>query len=112
MELPFFVRKKSGELLVVCDFRAMNKIAVPDANPLPLSTEALDQVNGATVFSKIDLFGPYHQMRILDEEIHKTAIRTRYGSLEWTVLCFELTNAPASFMGLLLILLNDLTVSA
>ncbi len=60
----FFVKKKSGDLRMVCDYRALNKITIQDSNPLPLITEALDQVAGARIFSKIDLLGAYHQMRI------------------------------------------------
>lgn len=103
-----FVKKKSGELRMVCDYRALNKITIPDSNPLPLISEALHQVSGATVFSKTDLLGAYHQMRIREEDIPKTAIRTRYGPYEWTVLCFGLTNAPASFTRLLTSLLREL----
>ena len=78
----FFVRKKEGDLRLVCDYRALNKLTIPDANPVPLISEALDQVSDGTVFSKIDLLGAYRQMRIREEDIPKTAIRTRYGSFE------------------------------
>jgi len=104
----FFVKKKEGDLRMVCDYRALNKITVPDSNPVPLISEAIDQVSGATIFSKIDLLGAYHQMRLREEEIPKTAIRTRYGSFEWRVLCFGLMNAPASVTRLLSTLLRDL----
>ena len=104
----FFVKKKEGDLRMVCDYRALNKITIPDSNPLPLIDEALDQVAGAKVFSKIDLIGAYHQMRIKQEDCQKTAIRTRFGSFEWRVLTFGLTNAPASFTRLLSTLLRNL----
>ena len=104
----FFVKKKTGELRMVCDYSALNKITIPDVNPLPLISEALDQVSGARFFSKIDLLGAYHQMHIREVDIPKTAIRTRYGSYEWKVLCFGLTNAPASFTRLLSTLLRDM----
>lgn len=104
----FFVKKKSGELRMVCDYRALNKITIKDSNPLPLINEALDQVSGATIFSQIDLIGAYHQIRVREMDIPKTAIRTRYGSFEWTVLCFGLTNAPATFTRLLTSLLHEL----
>eukprot|EP00171_Calliarthron_tuberculosum_P022005 IDg22005t1 len=97
----FFIKKKSGDLRMVCDYRALNKITIQDSNPLPLISEALDQVAGANIFSKIDLLGAYHQMRIREEDCPKTAIRTRFGSFEWRVLCFGLTNAPASFSRLI-----------
>ena len=82
---------------MVCDYCALNKITIPDSNPLPLLSETIDQVSGSVIFSQIDLIGAYHQMRIVDKGIHKTAIRTRFGSFEWKVLCFGLTNASASF---------------
>ena len=75
---------------------------------MPLIDEALDQVSGAGIFSQIDLIGAYHQMRIREEDTHKTSIRTRFGSFEWRVLCFGLTNAPAAFTRLLSTLLQDL----
>lgn len=104
----FFVKKKNGDLRMVCDYRALNKITIPDANPLPLIDEAIDQVSDAIIFSQFDLIGAYHQMRIREEDCHKTAIRTRFGSFEWRVLCFGLTNAPAAFTGLLSSLLHDM----
>lgn len=78
----FFVKKKNGDLRMVCDYRGLNKITIPDANPLPLISEALDQVAGAAVFSQIDLIGAYHQMRIKEEDCPKTANRTSFGSFE------------------------------
>ncbi len=93
---------------MVCDYRALNKIIIKDSNPLPLISEALDQVAGAKVFSQIDLIGAYHQMRIRAGDCPKTAIRTRFGAFEWRDLCFGLTNAPASFSRMLSSLLRDL----
>lgn len=104
----FFVKKKNGDLRMVCDYRALNKITIPDSTPLPLLNESLDQVSGATIFSQIDLIGAYHQMRIAEKDIPKTAIRTRFGSFEWTVLCFGFTNAPASFSRLIAGMLHSL----
>lgn len=78
----FFIKKKEGDLRMVCDYRGVNKMTIKDANPLPLIEETLDQLSEATVFSKFDLVGAYHQLRIKEEDIHKTAIRTRYGSFE------------------------------
>eukprot|EP00178_Gracilaria_changii_P003742 TRINITY_DN1564_c0_g2_i1.p1 TRINITY_DN1564_c0_g2~~TRINITY_DN1564_c0_g2_i1.p1 ORF type:complete len:336 (+),score=33.80 TRINITY_DN1564_c0_g2_i1:769-1776(+) len=86
---------------MVCYYRALNRITVPDATPLPLIDEALDQVAGATIFSQIDLVGAYYQMRIKEEDCHKTAIRTGFGSFQWRFLCFGLCNPPAAFSRLI-----------
>ena len=78
---------------MVCDYRALNKITVPDSNPIPLIDETIDQVAGSTVFSQLDLIWGYYQMRLKEEDCHKTAIRLRLGYFEWRDLCFGLTNA-------------------
>lgn len=106
--LVIFVKNKSDELGMVYDYRAVNKITIPYSNPLPLLSEMIDQVSGSVIFSHLDLIGAYHQMRIVDKDIHKTAIRTRFGSFGWKVLCFGLTNAPASFSRLMSSMLREL----
>ncbi len=95
-----FVKKKDGSLRL-CGLQRAEQSDHSEHDPLPRIDELFDQLQGASVFSKIDLQYGYHQLRVKAEDISKTAFWTRYGHYEFTVMPFGLTNAPAAFMDLM-----------
>ena len=96
--LILFVNKNNGRIRMCIDYHQLNKMNLKNWCPLPRIDDLFDQVGRAKIFSNMDLRSKYHQVQICDEDIHKTAFRTRYGHYEFVVMPFRLTNAPANFM--------------
>ncbi|GKE65483.1 putative reverse transcriptase domain-containing protein, partial [Tanacetum coccineum] len=99
--LVLFVKKKDGSFRMCINYQELNKLTVKNHYPLPRIDDLFNQLQGSSVYLKIDLRSGYHQLRVREEDILKTAFRTRYGHYVFQVMSFVLTNAPAIFMDLM-----------
>jgi hypothetical protein len=96
-----FIQKKDGSWRLCIDYRQLNKATIKNQYSLPRIDDLFDQMKGTMVFSKINLRSGYHQLWIKEDDIPKTAFKTRFGHYEFTVLPFGLTNALGVFMSLM-----------
>ena len=96
-----FVKKKDKTLRLCIDYRQLNRVTIKNRYPFLRIDDLFDQLRGARVYSKIDLCTCYHQLRVRDTDISKTAFRMHFGHFEFMVMPFGLTNAPAAFMDLM-----------
>nr|GEU81662.1 retrovirus-related Pol polyprotein from transposon 17.6 [Tanacetum cinerariifolium] len=110
--LVLFVKNKDGSLQMCIDYHELNNLTVKNRYPLPRINDLFDQLQGSSMYSKIDLRSGYHQLRVCDEDIPKTAFRTRYSHYEFQVMPFGLKNAPTVFMDLMNRILKQKLCSA
>ncbi|MBW0566752.1 hypothetical protein O181_106467, partial [Austropuccinia psidii MF-1] len=103
-----FVSKKDGGLHLCVDYCKFNAVTRKKKYPVPPMNKLLNVFNGSSIFSKIDLHGAYNLLRIKKGDEHLTCFRTKYGSFEYLVVPFGLTNAPASFHNLVNDIIQDL----
>ena len=96
-----FVKKKDGSLQLCIDYKQLNRVTICNQYPLPRIDELFDHLQGSRVYSKINLRSGYHQLRVQEGDVPKTAFRTRYKHYEFLVMSFGFTNAPTAFMDLM-----------
>ena len=101
------MKKKDGSMRLCIDYKELNKVTIKNRHPLPRIDDLFDQLQGATILSKIDLRLGYHQLRIIDSDIPKAAFRSRYSHYEFIVMSFGLTNASIVFMDLMNMVFKD-----
>ncbi|KAG1935783.1 retrotransposable element [Pimephales promelas] len=104
----FFVGKKDGSLRPCIDYRGLNNITVKNTYPLPLMSSAFERLQGASIFTKLDLRNAYHLVRIREGDEWKTAFNTPRGHFEYLVMPFGLSNSPAVFQALVNDVLRDM----
>jgi hypothetical protein len=96
-----FLKRKDGSMRLCIDYKEINKVTVKNKYPLPRNEDLFDQLQGSQVFSTIDLRSRYHQLRVKEEDIQKTAFGMWYGHYKFLVMPFGLTNAPIAFIDMM-----------
>jgi hypothetical protein len=96
-----FAKKPNGSLRLCIDYRKLNERTIKNQYPLHRIDDLFNRLSGTKVFSQLDLATGFHQLRVAEDSIPLTAFETRYGSYEWLIMSFGLTNAPAFFVDLM-----------
>src|SRR5712692_1617066 len=104
----FFIKKKSGELRPIQDYRKLNNMTIKNSYPLPLISELIDKLKGAKVFTKLDIRWGYNNVHIQEDDEWKAAFITNHGLFEPLVMFFGLTNSPTTFQTMMNHLFRDL----
>jgi len=113
-DIVLFVKKKDGKFRRSIDYRQLNKVTIKNRYRLPRVYDLLDQLKGSSLFSKINPFSGYYQLRVRDGDILKTTFLTRYGHYEFLVMSFGITNASAAFMDLMnrVVFIDDIVINS
>jgi Reverse transcriptase (RNA-dependent DNA polymerase) len=93
----FFIKKKDGSLRPVQDYCEINKWTIRDVYPIPQITHILEQLQGKTLFTTLDICWGYNNIQIRLEDPHKAMFQTPYGLYQPNVMYFGLTNSPPTF---------------